>query len=58
MPEEWRDGIIVPVYKKGDKKKVEKYRPITLLDTGYKIYASKYNNHEQTGQRDRKKSQK
>ena len=39
VPEEWKIGRIVPIFKKGDKKKVENYRGITLMDTGYKLYA-------------------
>ena len=38
--EEWRDGIVVPVVKKGVGKKVEDYRGITLTQTAYKVYAA------------------
>lgn len=42
-PEEWKEGTIIPIYKKGDKKKAENYRGITLMDvllmdSEYKIY--------------------
>lgn len=39
LPEEWRNGLVVPVYKKGEANLPENYRGITLMDTGYKIYA-------------------
>lgn len=39
FPESWRNGAVVPVYKKGDKELPENYRGITLMDSGYKIYA-------------------
>lgn len=29
----------VPIFKKGDKKELKKYRGITMMDSGYKIYA-------------------
>lgn len=38
IPEEWKAGIVKPVHKKGDKDKIENYRGIALMDTGYKIY--------------------
>ena len=31
--------MIKPIHKKGDKKEVRNNRGITLMDTGYKIYA-------------------
>lgn len=36
---ELRVGNIVPVFEKGKKDQAEKYRGITLKDTGYKIHA-------------------
>lgn len=38
LSEEWKTGIIVPIYQKGKKDKAENYREISLLDSGYKIY--------------------
>lgn len=38
-PEEFRNAIVVPLYKKGDMAKPENYRGICLLNTCYKIYA-------------------
>lgn len=37
--EEWREGLIVPLHKKGDVGRVENYRGVILLNTAYKIYA-------------------
>jgi hypothetical protein len=39
IPEEWRIAVVVHIYKKGDKKNCDNYRGISLLNTGYKIYA-------------------
>jgi sorting nexin-29 len=39
IPEEWRIAVVVPIYKKGDRKNCNNYRGISLLNTGYKIYA-------------------
>ena len=30
---------MAPLYKKGDRDQAENYRGITLMDTGYKIFA-------------------
>lgn len=39
IPEDWRKGVICPIYKRGDKGAVKSYRGVTLIDTAYKIYA-------------------
>ena len=37
IPHEWKHGSIVPVHKKGDKRDVANYRPISLLPLAAKI---------------------
>jgi len=39
IPEEWKETIRVPIYKKGDRDKHENYRGITLGNAAYKILA-------------------
>ena len=31
IPEEWTEGIVCPIFKKGDRRLCNNYRPITLL---------------------------
>ena len=37
LPEEWKESIIVPIYKRGDKTDSSSYRGISLLSTTYRI---------------------
>lgn len=39
LPLDWKTGIIVPIFKKGNQEVEENYRDIALLCTAYKIYA-------------------
>jgi hypothetical protein len=38
VPEEWKVAIITSIYKKGDKRKCEKYRGISVPSTFSRIY--------------------
>ena len=40
LPEEWKESIIVPIHKKGDKTVCNNYRGISLLPTTYKILSN------------------
>jgi hypothetical protein len=38
IPEKWLQGVICPIFKKGDCKEFNNCRPITLLNVVYKIF--------------------
>ena len=40
FPPKWSTSLICPIHKKGDVNNPENYRPISLLPTIYKIFAS------------------
>ncbi|XP_068991496.1 trichohyalin-like [Neodiprion pinetum] len=48
-PEDWREGLIAPIVKKGEGKRVEEYRGVTLMPTLYKVYAMALADSEQEG---------
>jgi hypothetical protein len=37
LPDQWKESVIVPVHRKGDKTDCNNYRGISLLSTSYKI---------------------
>jgi hypothetical protein len=40
LPDQWKESIIVPIYKKGYKSHCRHYRGILLLSTSYKIVSN------------------
>jgi len=40
LPEEWKESIIVPIYKMGDKTDCSNYRGISLFPTRCKILSN------------------
>jgi hypothetical protein len=40
FPDQWKESIVLPVYKKGDETDCSNYRGISLLPTAYKILSN------------------
>jgi hypothetical protein len=40
LPQQWKESVIIPIYKKGDKTGCNNYRGISLLSTAYKILSN------------------
>ena len=40
IPVDWTRGVIVPIFKDGEKSNVDNYRGITLLSAAGKLYTS------------------
>jgi hypothetical protein len=40
LPQQWKESITVPIYKKGDKTDCNNYQGIYLLSTAYKILSN------------------
>ena len=39
IPNEWRNAVIIPIFKKGDRREPQNYRGISILNACYKIYS-------------------
>jgi hypothetical protein len=40
LPHEWKESIVVPIYKKGDKTICSNYQGISFLPNSYKILSN------------------
>jgi hypothetical protein len=42
IPDQWKESIIVPIHKTGDKTNCNNYRGISILSTSYKMLSTSY----------------
>jgi hypothetical protein len=40
IPKEWKETIIVPIHKRGDRDRCENYRGTALRNAAYKIFSN------------------
>jgi hypothetical protein len=40
LPHQWKESIVVPIHKNGDKTECSNYRGISLPPTSYKILSN------------------
>jgi sorting nexin-29 len=40
LPDQWKESIIIPAHKRGDKTDCNNYRGVSLLSTSYKIVSN------------------
>jgi hypothetical protein len=40
LPQQWKESIIIPICKRGDKTDCSNYRGISILSTAYKILSN------------------
>jgi hypothetical protein len=40
LPHQWKESVVVPIHRKGDKTDCSSYRGISLLSTSYKILSN------------------
>jgi hypothetical protein len=40
LPHQWKESVVIPFHKKGDKTECGNYRSISLLPTSYKILSN------------------
>jgi hypothetical protein len=40
LPDQWKESVIVPVHKNGDKTDCNNYRGVSLLPTSYKMLSN------------------
>ena len=51
FPENWSEGYVIPLHKKGSINEVDNYRAITLLSTLGKLFTRVLNNLLENGQK-------
>jgi hypothetical protein len=40
LPQQWKESIIIPIHKKGDRTDYNNYRGISVLSTAYRILSN------------------